>query len=674
MITGTDIAALNDEDLRSLVGRLCESELRSRRLPTSAVTWGGNQDAADGGIDVRVRIECGEPPGDFVPRTNVGFQIKKTDYTPGLIGPEMQPAGQLRDSINSLIDEGGAYIIASSGSNTSDSALKDRLDAMRSAVANHPRHEDLHLDFYDRNRLATWTRNHPGLVVWVRQKIGRGITGWQPYSSWATSPDGVQDEYLLDDKASLHAGFADEKGTDVTQGIDRIRDILRKARGIVRLAGLSGVGKTRLVQALFDARVGENPLDPALVLYTDMNDNPSPQPTGMISDLIASRTRAIVVVDNCAPELHRRITEVCRASDSVISAITVEYDVQEDEPEGTEVFRLEPSSVELVSRLIARRFPTMTHLDVDKVAEFSGGNARVALALANTLERHESVAGLQDEELFKRLFHQRQEHDGGLLKAAQACALLYSFQGEAITGDDAELPEIAALVGMDAPQLFAKVAQLKQRDLVQRRGVWRAILPHAIANRLAKMALREIPQELIELHFNTERLLRSFSRRLGYLHESEEAKRIVEKWLAKDGRLADVCRLTELGLTVFHNIAPVLPEATLAAIERELRGPNASELTNEQWRRDRICTILNSIAYDASLFDRCVKAKIQLVLADQSDNRIRPNLDAIKALFHIVYSGTHATIEQRAEVIEGLLSSTGPEMRLLGTSASGGFS
>ena len=373
-ITGNDIAALNDEDLRGLVAKLCEAELRTRGLSTSAVTWGGNQNAADGGIDVRVRIQDGEPPRGFIPRASVGFQVKKTDFTPGMIGPEMRPSGQLRNSISGLIDECGAYIIVSSGSDTSDSALIDRLNAMRSAVADKTGHADLHLDFYDRSRLATWTRSHPGLVVWVCLNTGRGIPGWQPYSSWAVSPDGVEDEYLLDDKARLHTGSTDETGIDVTQGIDRIRDILREIRNVVRLAGLSGVGKTRQ-SSVFDARVGKNPLDPALVIYTDMNDNPSPQPTGMISDLIASRTRAIVVVDNSAPDLHRRITEVCQASDSLISAITVEYDVQEDEPEGTEVFRLEPSSIELVSELIARRFPAMNDLDVDRIAEFSGGNA-----------------------------------------------------------------------------------------------------------------------------------------------------------------------------------------------------------------------------------------------------------------------------------------------------------
>ncbi|MGM4923430.1 hypothetical protein AB8A31_11030 [Tardiphaga sp. 804_B3_N1_9] len=665
-IEGSHIAELTDADLRSLVGLLCEAELRAHGLSTSAVTWGGNQNATDGGIDVRVRIQDGVAPGGFLPRASIGFQVKKSDLTPGLITPEMRPSGSLRVSISDLIAEGGAYIIASSGSDTSDTALADRVNIMRSAVADDVRNAEIQLDFYDRSRLATWTRAHVGLIVWVRQKIGRGMSGWQPYSSWAVSPDGIQDEYLLDDKARLHAGVADNAGCDVAQGVDRVRNALRDVRSVVRLAGLSGVGKTRFVQALFDDRVGKGALSPSLVIYTDMNDNPSPQPTGMISDLIASRTRAIVVVDNCAPELHRRITEVCRTSDSLISAVTVEYDVQEDEPEGTEVFRLEPSSVDLVSKLIARRFSAMTPLDVDKIAEFSGGNARVALALANTLERHESVAGLQDEELFKRLFQQRQERDDNLLTVAKACALLYSFQGEALSGDEAELPKIAALVGMSTQQVFAKVSQLKGRDLVQRRSVWRAVLPHAISNRLAKMALREIHLDEIEKYFDTERLLKSFSRRLGYLHESDEARRIVEKWLAKDGLLANVGRLNEFGMAMFNNIAPVSPEATLAAIERELSESVTDELSNLQLMRRRIASVLHSIAYDALLFDRCAVAMISLAIAEAPDSRNHPAEDALKGLFQLFLSGSHANIEQRLVVVDRLLHSSESRNRSLG--------
>ena len=610
-----------------------------------------------------MRVASEAPVGGFLPRANVGFQVKKTDFTPSLIEPEMRPSGNLRPSIQSLIDLGGSYIIVSSGSNTSDTALNDRLGAMQSAVKHEDPAEAIHLDFYDRNRLATWVRSRPGLMLWVKRRIGRAVSGWKPYEAWASSPEGVADIYLMDDEARLHAGTRDEKGISVTNGIKRIREALNQPRGIVRLAGLSGVGKTRFVQALFDARIGEPGLDPALAVYTDMNDNPDPQPTGMVHDLIAARSRAIVVVDNCAPDLHRRLTEICRSTESSVSVITVEYDVQDDEPEGTEVFRLEPSAPGLVAKLLERRFPDVSQVDINTIAEFSGGNARVALALANTLERNETLAELKDEELFKRLFHQRQVRDTALLTAAQACALVYSFQGEALSGPTAELPVLGALVGMSAQELFAKVAELRQRDLVQRRGEWRAVLPHAIANRLAQMALKTIPVEVIETYLVTERLMRSFSRRLGYLHDSPEATQVVQKWLGSGGLLENVATLNELGLAMFNNVAPVSPPTTLASIERALRSEG---FLTEFGRGSRIGLLLRSLAYDADLFDRAASALLILVDAEPGDQRSHPVEDSFVGLFCIYLSGTHATVEQRTRIVEAQLRSSDARRQALG--------
>ena len=123
-----------------------------------------------------------------------------------------------------------------------------------------------------------------------------------------------------------------------------MRDQLREPQSVVRLVGLSGVGKTRLVQALFDDRVGVQSLKPSVAIYTNMADSPDPQPTGLASELVAAGTPAILVVDNCAPELHQRLSEVCRQEHSKLSVITVEYDIREDEPEGTEIFILDRSS------------------------------------------------------------------------------------------------------------------------------------------------------------------------------------------------------------------------------------------------------------------------------------------------------------------------------------------
>ena len=66
------------------------------------------------------------------------------------------------------------------------------------------------------------------------------------------------------------------RGLSTLAGIARMRDVLREPGTVVRLIGLSGVGKTRLVQALFDARIGARALDHTLALYTNMSDDPDP--------------------------------------------------------------------------------------------------------------------------------------------------------------------------------------------------------------------------------------------------------------------------------------------------------------------------------------------------------------------------------------------------------------
>jgi hypothetical protein len=223
------------------------------------------------------------------------------------------------------------------------------------------------------------------------------------------------------------------------------------------------------VQALFDARIGEGSLDPSLAIYTNVADSPDPQPAGLASDLIAARTRAILVIDNCPPDLHQRLSELVRSQGSTLSIITVEYDIRDDQPEGTDVFALEPSSVKLIETLLKQRFPELSAIDVGTVAEFSGGNARVAIALAGTIGKNETVAGLTNTDLFQRLFQQRHGHDESLLLIAQACSLVYSFQGEALEGDEAELPILGRLIGKSADDVFRGVAELERRDLVQRR-------------------------------------------------------------------------------------------------------------------------------------------------------------------------------------------------------------
>jgi len=577
-ITADDIALLNDEDLRSLVGRLCESEMRRRGISPSCVTWGGNQNAKDGGLDVRVALPSHVEPEGFIPRTNTGFQVKAEDTPPAKIRSEMRPNGTLRPATQKLADQSGAYIIVSSEGSTSDIALQSRCDAMKQAIRDLPNAGNLHLDFYDRTRLETWLRVHTGTVLWVRERIGKPLQGWSGYGAWSHEPVDTSREYLLDGEVRIKTLRQTAKpGLSVAVGIQNIRDVVRTSKGIVRLVGLSGVGKTRFAQALFDDRVGEHSLDPALAAYSNFADAPNPNPAALASELINTHKRAVLVVDNCPPALHQRPSEVCRSEGSLLSLITIEYDIREDQPEGTDVFVLEAASVNLTEKLIRHRFPELSQLDARRIADFSGGNARIAIALAARVDKDESIAQLSDQDLFGRLFHQRHQPDEALLSAAQALSLVYSFEGENVSSsEEAELSSLGALIGRTAQEMFKHSAELERRGLVQRRGRMRAVLPHAIANRLAAMALQNTARGVIESCFNRsgrERLLKSFSRRLGYLNDSEQARAIVSGWLSPEGMFGKPEELNDLGYAIFLNIAPVEPERALSALERSLRGP-----------------------------------------------------------------------------------------------------
>ncbi len=715
-VSDDDIERLgeDDKDFRELVARLCQATLAGKGLPTSAVTWGGNQNEPDGGIDVRVVLDGERAPesSGWLPRCIVGIQVKATKMEPHKIRKEMRRGEEeeLLPAIKALIDAKGAYIIAARDS-VADAHLQKRLEAMEEAVKNAVGHEDLHLDYYDRRCLADWANEFPSVVAWVQSRLpGGGLHGWRPYGRWAGEQEG--EAYLADDTKRFFVVGGRGEALTVQEGLKLVRTTLRggkepegqgKKSASVRLVGLSGVGKTRFVQALFEdvCRKGKSgaaasdeaaqgrddaegaPLPETWAIYTDTAWGQNPSPLEMLDVLLQRNVRAVLIVDNCGAGLHKTLTTRLEASSGTpcrVSLLTIEYDIREDLPHETEAFRLESASDDLIENILTKRFTTLSWVNVQTIARFSGGNARVAIALAGTVEKKDSLAGLRDVELFDRLFWQRNQVDEKLRNAAQACALVYSFNGEDVEG---HLARLAVLADMSVDSLYRHVAELQRRGLVQQRGDWRAVLPHAIANMLAERALESIPYARIEQQFTPdkdEHLLRSFSRRLGYLHGVQQAVKIVRGWLSPDGGLDDVAAYLLGGwydkmpvqMAALVHVAPVDPEGTLEAIERGLIGPMASRVfvadACSEDSRKALIHLLRKLAYDAKFFDRCmdVLARFaQTELAPRADGRRVEQIACklMESLFWMRLSGTLAPTEQRVAWLRTALQSADDSLR-----------
>lgn len=665
-ITGSDISNLGDADLRTLVARLAIAELRAKGYPRSSITAGGNQDAADGGLDVRVECPTNITDPDFVPKRLTGFQVKRPDMRPSAIREEMRPKGVLREVILELANASGAYVIVSSQGSVADKPLKERRQAMRRALEGVPYSTQLHTDFYDRERLATWVNEYPGISAWVRGRVGRPLSGWSGINDWEGGNGATPKPFLSDGKACL----IDERSCRrehlaIAEGIACLRDGLRTPKKCIRLIGLSGLGKTRLVQALFEEGVGEDPLDSSLAVYTDYSEETNPTARDMARELIAHRQRAILVVDNCNPTAHSELARLCSSDASEVSLITVEYDVRDDEPEQTEVFRLQSASSELVTEWIKQSFPEVSQVDRNKIAEFSDGNFRIARALSETLNKGETLGRLKNSELFERIFRQRNQPDPLLLRAAEDLSLLYSINGVDVS-EESELALVGAISGVGSQPLYEALVEMGQRGIVQARGPFRAILPHAIANPLAAQALVRIPSARFDQFCRTltPRMLKSLSRRLGFLHDSPAAQSVVARWLQTDGPLGDLIAMGEKGFQVISNIAPVAPETVLAKLEMELDGSNrdvllaSSETHRSQWIR-----LIKAIGYDAHLFDRVVMLLARHLSADMKKDIPVSNRPFFSEFFHLYLSGTKAPPEQRRVTIKRLAMSDDAGLR-----------
>lgn len=663
-VTKDDIKNLNDSDLRILVGKLCEAQLYEIGNDTCCVSYGGNQDEKDNGIDVKVNATKVTDTRSFIPKNNTIFQVKKPKMPSGKIKQEMKPNGNLRDCIKSLAEVNGAYIIVSGMADTTDIEYSKRIKTMKDILKEEKLENSILVDFYDSSKMATWVNKYPSLICWVNDKNGKNTNGWSTYYNWSNRSEAEQ-PFIMDNETIIYRNdFRKENQISLMDGINEIREILSIPTNSVRLAGLSGVGKTRLAQALFDNTIGKNPLNKEMVIYGDISDDLQPNPTVFIERLKKIDKRIILIVDNCETTMHKKLTELCQTRDSKISLMTIEYDVKENDVVDSYNYYLGKTSDRVLKQLIKDKFKNISDINVNTIVECSDGNFRIALYLAKSISTQKNIGILKSNELFDRLFFQGNEIDKELLIVGEACSLFYSFD---FSGDEregkSEINIISELISIPVIKVRSKIEDLRKRQIVQKRGNMRAVLPHALANKLAIDFLEKVPaKDILNLINKNERLYVSFFRRLKFLHSSEEAQNIAKIYFCSlsDEELIDVAENT---MEKIKCITILNPELVLERIEN-IKDKFFFSRNNPQfyeWSK-----ILGYIAFYEKTFSRAIELIIKIVQTEKPNENFNSVRTILYNFFHIYLSSTHASLSNRLKVISELLISSEESRKELG--------
>ena len=493
--------------------------------------------------------------------------------------------------------------------------------------------------------------------------------GWRRFTDWSSKKSDIDAEYFIDEYIKIitpNNKLSD--AVNIIEGINHIRQSLSKPGASVRLVGLSGVGKTRLAQALFDKRVGDEALDIRNVWYCDVADSPNPSPSHFIEMMSSADQQYIIIVDNCGQEQHSILTNLVQEHKN-FAIMTIEYDVSDDLPKETNVYKMQPTTTGLLEKVIKRHFPEILDANVRKIAENSGGNYRLALAIASNIEKTENLSVLTDNELFKRLFYQKGNLDNEELRVAKIFSLVFSFNVEDQGNDASEIELLAIFAEVSVRQAYRIIESFHQRDIVQSRGEYRAILPHALANTLAKQALKTLSVNDINSFFKNanERLKASFLKRISYLHDENKIIPIVKEWFKPENYLGNLILNTELTYSELRKIellSWLYPDEILGLLHIRSQS-DKSLLSTANPEYYTLARLLAHLAYFERNFKQAFWMLFEIVKTEEYGTRTNSTKDILVSLFNYHLSQTETSFMVKKDIINQLFADPNNQQYLL---------
>lgn len=664
------IRDMDPELLQDWVARLCMAEVARKGGSRQVVRCGSDINAPDGGVDVEVKADNSDHIGDFIPRPWTRIQVKKSRMGKSDIAEEMAPGGRLRESIRDVVCEGGCYMIVSLGSDPAPLEIGPLHEAMIEAIPDIAAAGGT-VRFLGISELLQWAVAYRSVRLWLREKLGIGQYGWKSHGNWSINGSNTEDTLITDPGVRISINPRVGQDLGITEGITELRTLAQNSPKPIRILGQSGIGKTRIVQALFECPPGTNALDHTNVFYGDCRIQLQPHPSVLLTHLIAEDTETFLVLDNCPLDLHDAMAQLVRVPGCRVHLITVDLDIRHDKSGHTHVVQVRARDTQATAKLLALRFPHIGDRNAKRIVKFASGNAWVAILLAGNIESGESIAALSDDALLRRIVGA----DDELVTSAEVLSLVYSFSTET-RGSAPELSVLGGLVGLSADQIYSHGQALRERHLIEDRGRWWAVLPEAIANRLASIALsRMSPEAIIDAFRPTTlpRLFLSLAHRLSYLHDSDRAVEFAKSWLSKDGPLSDLSNLDGENAEVICYAAAIIPGPVLRKIEAWLaEAPQEPQAEQTEHTKESdllvvgsIMNALTVIACEEGMFGRCIDALALLARRQHELLSVAVRALALR-LFSFSFRWIRPGIKDRFAIICRYLQSDDPSRQIEG--------
>ena len=322
-VSADHIKALSSRKLALLVERLLASEAHSSGLPADGIHVAAQITVGDGGEDARIEWSGGPDRTGFIPNRLTQFQLKASSTRPAEAGNDVITSkGEVKTMVRDVLTNGGSYVML-----VSHPAVKQTMQPHEAAIRKRLREAGLIFDDHQvsvrsAEQIALWVNSHPAAAAWILAQTQPGTVGpFRDWSHWAGRHEHDSSPWVVDDRLDRFRA--------------ELRELIMPPRGVARVVGRSGIGKSRLTLEALGRDAIEDMSGVGidhLVLYAVELEAGSTLVVGTVQSLVDSGARAIVVVDRCDQETHEDLAGIVKRAGSRLSLVTIDHEYSTNEP------------------------------------------------------------------------------------------------------------------------------------------------------------------------------------------------------------------------------------------------------------------------------------------------------------------------------------------------------
>ena len=617
-----DIASLGPSAFPGLLRRLLSAEAQEYGLPQDGISVASRIHVADGGEDGRISWLGGPKRTPFLPSRLCQFQLKSGKVGAAKAGNDvLTSGGEVQPMIRSVLEQSGHYIMLSA-----QPYVQQDIEARQHAICEALGKAGLsvpddRVHFREADQIAMWANRHQPVALWIREEIGLGTPG--SFTSWNLwkgrgehSVPWVEDPRLT----TLHRVF---------------RNQITEPGAVVRVVGLSGIGKSRLcleaIKGVGDDELAGRSLRD-FVMYAVQSEVGAEAIHPVVQKLAVSGGRAIVVVDDCDARGHAILAGMVSRPGSCLSLITIDNEIPSHTDANTVQIDEAPGSV--VKSIVDHVAATLHDLDRHRLANLSQGFPEIAIRIARESDTGRHLTYPADDDLIEDFICGRKPLDRALL--LQSAQLLAVFGPVRVDdGQESHFATVRTVASASTAEeyltriadlgrqityddLFTAVQRLAQRGVVKRRGRLGTIQPRPIAVRLAERQWTEWDGSRWDRVLSGDigpDLSVSAARRLAELNASEVANNVVAHVLRESGPFH---RIDHPGRAeVLAALAQINADVVAEFIGRSLDGTGDLRQLGDNVRRPLI-RALRTIAFPSGTFQVGARLMLRLAVTDNA--------------------------------------------------------